>query len=181
MFTDPRIFDGGATEMRDGSICMVPKLNLISRLQALLHEGRLKILRSLPEAEALIRELQDFRAQYTDAGHMTFTARSGRHDDLVLALAIAAWYAHRGGGAFFEAMRLRAGVSAPRYFVGLDLGQARDPSAIAIVRRVDEPAPEDLVAMPVARNEPTYAVGSLEWQRQQERLQKGADRLPPQA
>jgi hypothetical protein len=52
-------------------------------------------------------------------------------------------------------MRPRAGVSAPRYFVGLDLGQARDPSAIAIVRRVDGPAPDDLVARPVVRNEPT--------------------------
>jgi hypothetical protein len=80
----------------------VAKLNLISRLQALLQEGRLKILRSLPEAEALVRELQHFQAQYTDAGHMTFNARSGRHDDLVLALAIAAWYAHRGGGAFLR-------------------------------------------------------------------------------
>jgi hypothetical protein len=39
------LITGGATEARDGSICMVPKLNLISRLQALLHERRLKILR----------------------------------------------------------------------------------------------------------------------------------------
>src|SRR5437764_545767 len=86
MFTDVRIapvgslVTGGATETRQGRVCLVPELNLISQLQALLHEGGLKILRSLPEAEALVRELQDFRAQYTDAGHMTFNARSGRHD-----------------------------------------------------------------------------------------------------
>jgi hypothetical protein len=65
-----------------------------------------------------------------------------------------------------------ATASEPCYFVGVDLGQSRDPTAIAIVRRVDEPAPEDLVAMPAARNEPIYAKGSLEWQRQQEQLKQ---------
>jgi hypothetical protein len=30
-------------------------------------------------------------------------------------------------------------VAAPRYFVGVDLGQMRDPSAVAVVRRVDYP------------------------------------------
>jgi hypothetical protein len=34
---------------RDGPICGVPKLTLVSQLQALLHEGR-KILRELVEA-----------------------------------------------------------------------------------------------------------------------------------
>ena len=78
---------------------------LVSRLQALLHEGRLKILRELDEAETLIRELQDFRMEFTAAGHMTFNARSGKHDDLVLALAIAVWRAHR---------RRQRGMGIPR-------------------------------------------------------------------
>src|SRR5499427_4921832 len=84
-------------ETSNGSTRSVPKLTLVSRLQALLHEGRLKILRELPEAETLVRELQDFRCEFTAAGHLTFNARSGRHDDLVLALAIAIWRAHGGG------------------------------------------------------------------------------------
>ena len=54
----------------DGAICSVPKLTLVSRLQALLHEGRLKILRELPEADTLVRELQNFRVEYTAAGHL---------------------------------------------------------------------------------------------------------------
>jgi hypothetical protein len=36
------------------------------------------------------------------------------------------------------------GVPPPRYFVGVDLGQARDPTAIAVVRRVDYPSPAEV-------------------------------------
>jgi hypothetical protein len=43
----------------------------------------------------LVRELQDFRVEYTQNGTMTFNARVGQHDDLVLALAIAVWQASR--------------------------------------------------------------------------------------
>src|SRR5262249_49602932 len=57
------VITGGMAETRDGPACFVPKLTLVSRLQALLHEGRLKILRGLDEAETLVRELQDFRVE----------------------------------------------------------------------------------------------------------------------
>jgi len=55
---------------------------LISRVQALLHDGRLKIHKRLPDAPALVAELQDFRAKVTDSGYWKFGARSGKHDDL---------------------------------------------------------------------------------------------------
>jgi hypothetical protein len=150
------LITAGTTETRDGAICGVPKLTLVSRLQALLHEGRLKILRELTEAETLVRELQDFRVEFTATGHLTFNARTGKHDDLVLALAIALWRAHGGGMrdyGVFEYYRQRATgtkASEPRYFVGLDLGQSRDPTAIAVVRRVDppRPVPEDEIPKP---------------------------------
>lgn len=67
----------------------VPKVELVSNVQAMLHAGHLKIARELPEAGALLRELQDFRVNFTTAGNATFGAREGMHDDLVLALAIA--------------------------------------------------------------------------------------------
>jgi hypothetical protein len=89
---------------------------LVSRLQALLHQGQLKIRRSLPEAGILVRELQDFRVEYTASGHLTFNARQGRHDDLVLALAIACWRAHGGGvsyGGLLEFMARGNSPSAP--------------------------------------------------------------------
>jgi hypothetical protein len=81
----------GDAESNDGNYYRVPKMTLVSRLQALLHEGRLQIQKELPEAAELVKELQDFRVRFTEAGHMTFSAREGKHDDLVLALAIAAW------------------------------------------------------------------------------------------
>jgi hypothetical protein len=152
------LITAGTAETRDGMTCGVPKLILVSRLQALLHEGRLKILRELPEAETLVRELQDFRVEYTATGHLTFNARQGRHDDLVLALAIAAWRAHDGGVAFAGLLEFYRqdlarmnGITEvpPRYFIGVDLGQSRDPTAIAIVRRVDRPTPAECDAEPV--------------------------------
>jgi hypothetical protein len=170
------LITAGTTETRDGALCGVPKLTLVSRLQALLHEGRLKILRELTEAETLVRELQDFRVEFTATGHLTFNARTGKHDDLVLALAIAVWRAHGGGMrdyAVFEYYRQRATgtkASEPRYFVGLDLGQSRDPTAIAVVRRADPPRPVPEDEIP----KPNYAPGSVEWQEDQRRRKNQA-------
>jgi hypothetical protein len=74
---------------------MVPKLVLVSRVQALLHDNRLQIHKALPDTAALVAELQDFRAHVTDSGRWTFGARSGQHDDLVLALSLACWWGAR--------------------------------------------------------------------------------------
>ncbi len=84
----------GDAVTRDGMTWRVPKLSLISRLQALLHDGRLKIHKALADAPALVAELQEFRAEVTNSGYWRFGARSGKHDDLVLAVAIALWRAH---------------------------------------------------------------------------------------
>jgi len=166
------IITAGHTETRDGMVFSVPKLTLVSRLQALLHKAQLKILRELDEAETLVRELQDFRVEYTAAGHLTFNARAGKHDDLVLALAIAVWLAHGGGRgsweAFVEQRRAMGSMaSEPRYYVGVDLGQSRDPTAIAVVRRVDPPAraKDDCGLKPKPPPQP----GSVEWFEQQRR------------
>lgn len=51
--------------------------------------GEFRIAASLPDAAVLMRELQDFRVRYSDAGNATFSAREGAHDDLVLAHALA--------------------------------------------------------------------------------------------
>jgi len=64
-------------------------VELVSKLQALLHAKQLKIPRAMSEAAVLTRELQDFRVRYADAGNATFAAHEGQHDDLVLALALA--------------------------------------------------------------------------------------------
>jgi len=141
------VITAGNSETRDGMVCSVPKLTLVSRLQALLQERRLKILRELDEAETLAHELEDFQYEHTAAGHLTFNARCGKHDDLVLALAIAVWRAYGGGGGSWEAIQtlrqvLDGTVGQPRYCVGVDLGQSRDPTAIAVVRRVQPLGPD---------------------------------------
>jgi len=68
----------------------------------MLHSGQLEIAADLPDLVALKAELQNFRVNFTTIGNMTFAARVGTHDDLVLAVAIALWYAEsrtrRGAG-----------------------------------------------------------------------------------
>lgn len=88
------ITSGGDKETQepDGSGWRVGKLALVSRLQSELHSGTLKISSQLPDAPALISELGDFRANISDAGFASFGARTGKHDDLVLSLALAIWH-----------------------------------------------------------------------------------------
>jgi hypothetical protein len=76
----------------------VPKLMLISRIQSLLFEGRLKVHADIAEAGAFLEELRDFRVEYSASGHMTYNAKVGRHDDMVAAAAVAAWRLSDGAG-----------------------------------------------------------------------------------
>jgi hypothetical protein len=50
-------------------------------------------LAELTEAGAMRDELADFRRKLSDAGRATYAARTGRHDDLAVAVVIAAWWA----------------------------------------------------------------------------------------
>jgi hypothetical protein len=74
----------------------VPKGVLVSNLEAKLHTGELRIAAGLAEANALQDELKDFKRKVSEAGRVTFNARNGAHDDLVLAVAIGAWFATNG-------------------------------------------------------------------------------------
>ena len=69
----------------------VAKSLLISNLDARLHTGELCFAASLTEAGALHEELKDFRRKVSAAGRYSFEARVGKHDDLVLAVAIGLW------------------------------------------------------------------------------------------
>jgi hypothetical protein len=75
----------------------VPKKELVSCLQALLQGRRLQVA-ALPERALLLEELQLFRVKITAAAKETFQAwRARDHDDLVLAVALACWWAERHG------------------------------------------------------------------------------------
>ncbi len=76
----------------DGSYT-VPKRDLVSTMAVLLEQRRLLIPPSLPLADLLTRELQAFKRKVTPVGSDTYAAgREGQHDDLVLAVALAAWW-----------------------------------------------------------------------------------------
>lgn len=53
---------------------------------------------SIPNDERLLKELQYFEYELTNSGNVKMNARSGYHDDLVIALALAAWQAKATGG-----------------------------------------------------------------------------------
>jgi hypothetical protein len=78
---------------QEGLRWSVAKSLLISGVDAKLHSGELRFAAELGEAHALAEELKDFRRHVGAAGRATYQARTGRHDDLVLAVAIALWWA----------------------------------------------------------------------------------------
>jgi hypothetical protein len=84
----------------------VAKILLVSRLQAVLNTGDLRLSPALAELRALKQELSEFRMRYTPAGGAVFGAREGRHDDLVLALALALWRAQQGAQPGIQWQRL---------------------------------------------------------------------------
>jgi len=118
---------GGDNVSREPAVSgfRVPKRDLVSNLQLLFQARRLKISKDLPEAEILVQELRSFRVQITESGNDTYGVwRSGEHDDLVLAVSLAAWLGerHHPLAGRFKAER----VSSPLEFIRrLDLAKAQ--------------------------------------------------------
>jgi hypothetical protein len=93
----PILIHGGDGTTRDGAVWRVPKRDLVSAAQIALQSGRLGISRELELAEALRRELLNFKVKINIAtAHDSYEAwRERDHDDLVLATALACWKATR--------------------------------------------------------------------------------------
>jgi hypothetical protein len=90
------ITGGHAVTLGQEGARRVPKKEPVTCLQVLLQARRLKIARSLPEAELLAKELENYRVKITAAVNEVFGAwREGQHDDLVLATALACWWSDR--------------------------------------------------------------------------------------
>jgi hypothetical protein len=88
---------GGDAVTQDGRDYRVPKRDLVSVVQVLLQAERLKIASSLKEASTLTAELLAFKVSISLKGHDSYGNdvgpwRENPHDDLVLAVALAAWY-----------------------------------------------------------------------------------------
>jgi hypothetical protein len=82
---------GGRFTSYDGTMWRVPKKALLRPLVAATEAGRLKVAKSLREAEPFLRELQAFQRRITESGHCAFEG-VGEHDDLVIAVALACWW-----------------------------------------------------------------------------------------
>jgi len=87
---------GGSSVTRDPQRAgyRVPKRDLITVTQVLLQNGRLRVASGLPEAETLKKELLNFRVKIDPkTAHDSYEHwRESEHDDLVLAVSMAAWF-----------------------------------------------------------------------------------------
>jgi len=88
------------------------KRDLIEGLVLMFAHGRIGI----PWDEQLMRELQYFEYELTDSGNVRMNARTGFHDDLVIALALACRQAKAGavvsGACMAGRRRVTAGFDA---------------------------------------------------------------------
>lgn len=92
----PVLITGGHTVSCERGVWHVPKKELASVLQVLMQQRRLQIAKDLPEAATLVKELKAFKVKITTAGNEQFSAwRESDHDDLVLAVALSAWFGER--------------------------------------------------------------------------------------
>jgi hypothetical protein len=88
---------GGISETGGGGTYHVPKRNLVSRAVASFEGKRLKIARSMSLVDELVKELENFKVKVNlQTAHDSYEAwRESDHDDLVLALALACWWAEK--------------------------------------------------------------------------------------
>jgi hypothetical protein len=88
---------GGNVENYAGSNWWnIPKRNLVSTLAVVMQSGRFKVSPDLVEAETFISELSNFKVKISASGHDSYNSwRESIHDDLVLSVALAAWWAER--------------------------------------------------------------------------------------
>ena len=71
----------------------VPKRDLVFALLAIYQSQRIKVAEALPLAEPLKGELTNLKLKINASGHDSYSAwRESEHDDLVLSLALSAWY-----------------------------------------------------------------------------------------
>ncbi len=85
------------THEGSGSTWRVPKRDLVGVLQVLLQNSRLKVSWKLKLAKILSGEMLNFKVKIDQiTAHDSYSSwRESDHDDLLLAVALAAWYGER--------------------------------------------------------------------------------------
>jgi hypothetical protein len=113
---------GGSSVTRDPQRAgfRVPKRDLVTMTQVLLQNGRLRVAAGLPEAETLKKELLNFRVKIDPkTAHDSYEHwREGDHDDLVLAVSMAAWFRQHWNRHVDPAFARRLGQSNAMMEVG---------------------------------------------------------------
>jgi hypothetical protein len=98
----PITITGGQAVVPDGAGWHVPKIELVSLLQVLFQAHRLQVARLLPMAATLVTELETFQGTVTVKPTETIASwRERDHDDLLLAIAVAAWFGEHGRKQFW--------------------------------------------------------------------------------
>jgi hypothetical protein len=92
------LIHGGDKASHEGDSWRVPKRDLVGVLQVLLQTGRLKVASKLKLGPVLSEEMLNFRVLIDPmTAHDSYSAwREEDHDDLVLSVALAAWYGENG-------------------------------------------------------------------------------------
>ena len=103
------LIHGGDKALHEGKSWRVPKRDLVSVLQVLLQTERLKVASKLKLGPMLSQEMLNFRVKIDPlTAHDSYSAwREEDHDDLVLSVALAAWWGENGPK---EATIVRPGV-----------------------------------------------------------------------
>lgn len=112
---------GGKSVSAVGDELHASKHHVASTLRVLFGHDRLKISPRLAETATLVAELRNFTEKISQAGNVTYESwREAEHDDLVLAVGIAAFVGERSGPRFIlEAVkRSRDEVTAGQVNIG---------------------------------------------------------------
>lgn len=87
---------GGASVSRNEYGYNVPKRDLVSSLVMVVQSKRMKIASDIKYRAQLVHEMQSFTMKTTTSGSDTYEALMEKdHDDLVMAVSMAIWYAER--------------------------------------------------------------------------------------
>lgn len=78
---------GKRVHVRSG-VYHIPKKDLVESAIARLENGSLVFADSIQDKEAMMNELVSYQSEIKASGHIRYNARTGKHDDLVMALVL---------------------------------------------------------------------------------------------
>jgi hypothetical protein len=85
------------TNAKPGNRFNVSKHDAVTLLDARIHHDRYPLVFSTEttQLEAFLKEVDDFKRDVSGAGRMVYGSREGKHDDRIIACALAVWWLSR--------------------------------------------------------------------------------------